>query len=106
MVTEDERRWPFGLYGLPTRGGKIKDLTKFDAQFFEVHGKQANMMDPQGRLLLELTHEAIVDAGMSFTHQSLRIEGFQNELGMDLVFLTGEGSFKEYIICQRINVNF
>ena len=98
MVTEDERRWPFGLYGLPTRGGKIKDLTKFDAQFFEVHGKQANMMDPQGRLLLELTHEAIVDAGMSFTHQSLRIEGFQNELGMDLVFLTGEGSFKEYII--------
>ena len=53
MVTEDERRWPFGLYGLPTRGGKIKDSTKFDAQFFEVHGKQANLMDPQGRLLLE-----------------------------------------------------
>lgn len=55
---------PFaGLYGLPTRSGKIKDLSKFDAQFFGVHGKQANMMDPQARMLLELTYEAIVDAG-------------------------------------------
>lgn len=54
-----------GLYGLPTRSGKIKDLSKFDAQFFGVHGKQANNMDPQARLLLELTHEAIVDAGIN-----------------------------------------
>ena len=47
MITEDERRWPKGLYGLPSRAGKIKDLSKFDAQFFGVHGKQANLMDPQ-----------------------------------------------------------
>ena len=52
-----------GLYGLPTRSGKLKDLSKFDAQFFGVHGKQANNMDPQARILLELTYEAIVDAG-------------------------------------------
>jgi fatty acid synthase len=64
MITEDERRWPLGLYGLPTKSGKIKDLSKFDAQFFGVHGKQANLMDPQARLLLELTYEAIVDAGI------------------------------------------
>ena len=63
MVTEDDRRWPLGLYGLPTRAGKIKDLSKFDAQFFGVHGKQANLMDPQARMLLELTYEAIADAG-------------------------------------------
>lgn len=44
MITEDERRWPKGLYGLPSRAGKIKDLSKFDAQFFGVHGKQANLM--------------------------------------------------------------
>ena len=68
MITEDERRWPLGLYGLPTRSGKIKDLSKFDAQFFGVHGKQANLMDPQARLLLELTYEAMVDAGMPFSH--------------------------------------
>ena len=67
MITEDERRWPLGLYGLPTRSGKIKDLSKFDAQFFGVHGKQANLMDPQARLLLELTYEAMVDAGIDST---------------------------------------
>ena len=52
-----------GLHGLPTRGGKLKDLSKFDASFFGVHGKQANAMDPQLRLMLEVTYEAIVDAG-------------------------------------------
>ena len=64
LVTEDERRWPRGLYGLPTRSGKLKSLDKFDAQFFGLSGKQADHMDPQGRLLLEVTHEAIVDSGL------------------------------------------
>ncbi|XP_076272609.1 fatty acid synthase 1 [Rhynchophorus ferrugineus] len=70
LVTNDERRWPSGLYGLPTRTGKLKDLHLFDATFFGVHSKQADVMDPQLRLLLELTHEAIVDAG--FNPNSLR----------------------------------
>ncbi|KAH9382711.1 hypothetical protein HPB48_023267 [Haemaphysalis longicornis] len=43
--------------------GTIRDLTKFDAQFFGVHPKQAQVMDPQLRLLLETSYEAIVDAG-------------------------------------------
>jgi len=51
------------LYGLPRRNGKLKDLTKFDASFFGVHPKQANGMDPQLRMLLEVTYEALVDAG-------------------------------------------
>ncbi|KAI1292128.1 Fatty acid synthase [Halotydeus destructor] len=65
MVTEDDRRWPKGLYGLPIRSGKIKDLSKFDAQFFSIPGKQASAMDPQVRMLLELTYEAICDGGVS-----------------------------------------
>lgn len=65
LVTDDERRWPSGLYGLPTRTGKIKDIAHFDATFFGVHAKQAHVMDPQLRMLLELTHEAIVDAGVN-----------------------------------------
>lgn len=65
LVTDDERRWPSGLYGLPTRTGKIKDLQYFDATFFGVHAKQAHVMDPQLRMLLELTHEALVDAGVN-----------------------------------------
>jgi len=65
MITDDGRRWTPGLYGLPTRCGKIKELDKFDATFFGVHAKQANLMDPQLRMLLEVTYEAIVDAGIN-----------------------------------------
>ncbi|KAK8771352.1 hypothetical protein V5799_025402, partial [Amblyomma americanum] len=63
LVTDDEARWPRGHLGLPERMGKIRDLTKFDAQFFGVNPKQAHLMDPQIRLLLKTTYEAIVDAG-------------------------------------------
>ena len=83
LVTEDERRWEpgalncrfhtsqfacsniAGYYGLPKRHGKLKDVTRFDAQFFGIVPKQANVMDPQLRILLEVTYEAILDAGMS-----------------------------------------
>ncbi|XP_070581121.1 fatty acid synthase-like [Ptychodera flava] len=64
MVTEDSRRWEPGLHGLPPRNGKIKDLSRFDATYFGVHPKQAHTMDPQLRIFMELTHEAIVDAGI------------------------------------------
>jgi len=48
---------------MPKRCGKLKDLSKFDASFFGVHPKQANAMDPQLRMLLEVTYEALLDAG-------------------------------------------
>ncbi|KAF2898262.1 hypothetical protein ILUMI_07913 [Ignelater luminosus] len=65
LVTDDERRWPRSLHGLPARTGKLKALHKFDATFFGVHAKQAHTMDPQLRLLLEATFEALVDAGVN-----------------------------------------
>jgi len=65
MVTDDDRRWKAGLYGLPRRSGKLKDLSRFDASFFGVHPKQAHTMDPQLRLLLEVTYEAILDGGIN-----------------------------------------
>lgn len=67
MVNDDPRRWPSGLYDLPTRIGKIKDddLMNLDAQFFKLHQKQAECMDPQLRMLLETTYEAIIDAGIN-----------------------------------------
>uniref|UniRef100_A0A6Q2Y0D1 Fatty acid synthase n=1 Tax=Esox lucius TaxID=8010 RepID=A0A6Q2Y0D1_ESOLU len=67
MVTEDDRRWKPGLYGLPKRNGKLKDISRFDAAFFGVHPKQAHTMDPQLRLMLEITYEAIVDGGLNPT---------------------------------------
>ncbi|KAL3237297.1 hypothetical protein MRX96_022064 [Rhipicephalus microplus] len=70
MVTEDDSRWPPGHLGLPSRHGKIQDLSRFDAQFFSTHPKQAQLLDPQIRLLLETSYEAIVDAG--YDPESLR----------------------------------
>ncbi|XP_050030055.2 fatty acid synthase-like [Dermacentor andersoni] len=63
MITEDDLRWPPGHMDLPKRHGKIRDLSRFDAQFFSTHPKQAQVMDPQLRMLLETSYEAIVDAG-------------------------------------------
>ena len=52
-----------GIFGIPNRLGKLKDISGFDAEFFGVHAKQADKMDPQLRLMLEATYETIVDAG-------------------------------------------
>lgn len=65
MVTDDERRWPAGICGLPLRSGKLNDLSSFDASFFGVHPRQANVMDPQLRIILEATYEALIDAGVN-----------------------------------------
>jgi fatty acid synthase, animal type len=64
-VNDEPRRWPAGIYDLPTRMGKIKDddLASFDGQFFRLHQKASECLDPQLRCLLECTHEAIVDSG-------------------------------------------
>ena len=67
MVTANDRRWPEGHFGLPTRNGKLKEVDRFDAAFFNVHPKQAHNMDPQLRLLLEVTYETICDAGVNPT---------------------------------------
>ncbi|XP_055376639.1 fatty acid synthase [Condylostylus longicornis] len=67
MVNDEPRRWDKGIYDLPERMGKIKDedLANFDEQFFGVHHKQADYMDPQVRMLLEVCYEAIFDSGVN-----------------------------------------
>ncbi|KAI1303585.1 Fatty acid synthase [Halotydeus destructor] len=64
MVTADDSRWPAGLWNLPTRNGKIPNIDKFDTQFFGIDKDEVAFIDPQERLMLETTYEAIVDAGM------------------------------------------
>jgi hypothetical protein len=43
MVTENARRWPVGLHETPKRFGKLVEYHLFDAPFFSVHGKQAQV---------------------------------------------------------------
>ncbi|GAB2806005.1 beta-ketoacyl [acyl carrier protein] synthase domain-containing protein [Streptomyces daliensis] len=46
------------------RGGFLPDIAGFDADYFGISPREAAQMDPQHRLLLETTAEALDDAGI------------------------------------------
>lgn len=50
---------------IPRRLGKVNNLSKFDADYFGIHFKEAHTMDPMCRISLEHAYEAIVDAGIN-----------------------------------------
>lgn len=51
------------MHGYPINCGMVPDLQKFDADFFGIPEKDAHLMDPQLRKLLEVSFEALIDAG-------------------------------------------
>ncbi len=64
-----EGRWetfaPAGdLAGLPLRGGFLDDVAGFDAEFFGITPREAEAMDPQQRILLEVVWAALEHAGI------------------------------------------
>ena len=44
--------------------GTLLDIDKFDAEYFNYSTKTADTLEPTHRMLLEVSYEAIVDAGM------------------------------------------
>ena len=49
---------------MSNRMGRIPDFHLFDGDYFGIMGQMVEMLDPQVRLIIEATHEAIIDAGI------------------------------------------
>lgn len=54
-----------GEFDVPSGVGKMKQPEKFDLQFFGIHRKLSEKMDPYCRLMCEQTIRAICDAGVN-----------------------------------------
>nr|WP_229521463.1 SDR family NAD(P)-dependent oxidoreductase [Paenibacillus monticola] len=80
-ITEiPQDRWNHGQYFNPEKGvrgktyskwgGFIRDYDKFDPLFFHISPREAEFMDPQERIFLEVAWETIEDAG--YTRSKLK----------------------------------
>ncbi len=55
-----QRKWMEPLNGF--QGGFLSNIAEFDADFFGIQATEANMMDPQQRMLLEVVWQALEHA--------------------------------------------
>ncbi|CAG7705394.1 unnamed protein product, partial [Allacma fusca] len=65
MVGDAQERYNVEEFDVPSRLAVLQNLDKFDADFFTLHAKQAGALDPRIRMILEVSYEAIVDAGLN-----------------------------------------
>ncbi|MEO6703801.1 MAG: beta-ketoacyl synthase N-terminal-like domain-containing protein, partial [Jatrophihabitantaceae bacterium] len=60
-------RWDAAAAGTPSRGGFLDDPAAFDALLFGISRREADWIDPQQRLMLEVSWQALEDAGVPAT---------------------------------------
>ena len=63
IASFNQTRWETTGEINPHLGGFLEQVDRFDPQFFSISPREANSIDPQHRLLLEVTWEALEDAG-------------------------------------------
>jgi acyl transferase domain-containing protein/aryl carrier-like protein len=67
-VSETRARWPEGADQRPPQGrwaGLLEAPEMFDAAFFGISPREAERLDPQQRMLLQVTWEALEEAGLA-----------------------------------------
>lgn len=65
LVTSNHNRWSYEALDTSHRLGLVHDFEYFDAAFFGINPKEANVNDPRLRKILEATYEAVIDAGLN-----------------------------------------
>ncbi|MBU8854953.1 amino acid adenylation domain-containing protein [Bacillus sp. FJAT-26377] len=76
-------------------GGFLDGIDQFDPAFFNISEKEAKIMDPRQRILLETTWETIEDAGYKMSDFS----------GSKTAVVIGAGSSEYYELLTKYNVN-
>jgi acyl transferase domain-containing protein/enoyl-CoA hydratase/carnithine racemase/acyl carrier protein len=120
-----KERWDYRkYYGDPVTGknvshskwgGFIADVDKFDAAFFSISPREAELMDPQHRLFVETVWKAIEDAGYKASGLSgrnigvfagVQFQDYQNLMGMvELQAQMATGNFHA-LLSNRISYLF
>lgn len=98
-------------------GNLIDDVQRFDNTFFGVSAREAANMDPQQRILLELSYEALEAAGYLATHQredgdnvgcfigASFVEYLDNTNGHSPTAYTSTGTIRAFL-CGRLSYYF
>ncbi|XP_072763295.1 fatty acid synthase-like [Anoplolepis gracilipes] len=91
LGSSDHQRWTNYIYEMPPRIGKINNIQKFDAEFFNVSAEEAHVLDPGCRILFEHTYEAIIDAGVNpaelqGTNTSVIVATSVSDTYLDLIY--------------------
>jgi amino acid adenylation domain-containing protein len=88
IVEVPAERWAYQEHSPQNRwGGFLQDVDKFDPLFFNISPTEAQIMDPQERLFLQVAWEAVEDAG--YTRDSLSDE-CQGSVGVFVGVMYGE----------------
>ena len=75
----------------------LDDVDKFDAAFFKIAKREAEIMDPQQRILLEIAWEALERAGYAGESQTRSVGVFAGAGGMMSSYL-----LSPYHLCRRL----
>ncbi|MFH6942771.1 SDR family NAD(P)-dependent oxidoreductase [Flavobacterium sp. FlaQc-50] len=97
ITTTPEGRWiwPEGIenkYEGINYGGYLSDIDSFDSLFFEISPREAQLMDPQQRMLLQLTWELFENAKQKPSHYKKSNTG---------VFIGVSGSDYERVVTEN-----